>query len=229
MGKTTGSIQNNGSGDFIVNDCCRDYYVVRFNFFKFTTLSFTMKKYYVVHTYTKQEKKVKDILIKSIEQQNLSHFFGKRQRDDGTEEYNIIVPVEHITKFKKGKAVPEEEERKLYPGYIIVEMEANEETLKLINSIPGVTHLLGSKKQPIALSEKEVATIIEQIESKDKKLRAEIPFTKGEPVKVINGPFTGFSGTVEEIYPDRRRIKVIVTIFGRATPIDLDFFEVQAI
>ncbi|MBS4015744.1 MAG: transcription termination/antitermination factor NusG [Candidatus Latescibacteria bacterium] len=186
-------------------------------------------KYYVVHTYTKQEKKVKDILLKTIEQQNLSHLFGKKQNEDGSEEYNIIVPVEHITKFKKGKAAPEAEERKLYPGYLIVQMEANEESLNLVNSIPGVTHILGSKKQPLPLDEKEVEVIVEQIESGSKKLRPEIPFNKGEPVKVTNGPFMGFSGTVEEIYPDRRRIKVIVTIFGRATPIDLDFFEVQAI
>ena len=182
-------------------------------------------KYYVVHTYTKQEKKVKDILVKSIDKQNLGHLFGK----DNEGHYNVIVPTEHITKFKKGKSAPDEEERRLYPGYIIVEMEPNEASFNLVNSIHGVTHLLGTKKQPTALDEKEVMTILDQIESGSKKMRPEIPFNKGEPVKVTNGPFMGFSGTVEEIYPDRRRIKIIVTIFGRPTPIDLDFFEVQAI
>lgn len=175
-------------------------------------------KFFVVHTYTKQEKKVKDILEKAIEKQNLGNMFGK-----------IIVPIEHITKFKKGKSAPEAEERRLYPSYIIVEMEPVEATFKLVNSIPGVTHLLGTKTQPTPLDDKEVGMILEQIESGTKKLRAEVPFNKGEPVKVTNGPFMGFSGTVEEIFPDRRRIKVIVTIFGRPTPIDLDFFEVQAI
>jgi len=177
-------------------------------------------KYFVVHTYTKQEKKVADILKKTIERQNLQHLFNVE---------NIIVPVEHITKFKKGKSAPTEEERRLYPGYIIVEMEPIEESFKFINSLPGVTHLLGTKTQPTPLDEKEVAVIKDQIESGSKKLRPEVPFNKGEPVKVTNGPFMGFSGTVDEIFPERRRIKVMVTIFGRPTPIDLDFFEVQAI
>ncbi|MEO0076228.1 MAG: transcription termination/antitermination protein NusG [candidate division WOR-3 bacterium] len=176
--------------------------------------------FFVVHTYTKQEKKVAEILKKTVEKQGLQHLINPE---------NIIVPVEHITKFKKGKAVPEEEERRLYPGYIIVEMEPTEESFRIINSIPGVTHVLGTKRQPIPLDDKEVAMIKEQIESDGKKVRTDVPFNKGEPVKVINGPFSGFSGIVEEIYPDRRRVKVIVTIFGRPTPIDLDFFEIQAI
>jgi transcriptional antiterminator NusG len=182
-------------------------------------------KFYVVHTYTKQEKKVKDILEKTIERLNLGHFFGKNSEGN----YNIIVPTEHITKFRKGKNAPDEEERRLYPGYIIVEMEPVEDSFKLVNSIPGVTHLLGTKMQPTPLDEDEVKTILDQIESGSKKLKPDIPFNKGEPIKVTTGPFIGFSGTVEEIYPDRRRVKVIVTIFGRPTPIDLDFFEVQAI
>ncbi len=182
-------------------------------------------KFYVVHTYTKQEKKVKDILIKAIERENKGHLFGKDEKG----EYRIIVPTEYITRFKKGKSAPTEDERRLYPGYIIVEMEPVEESFKLVNSIPGVTHLLGTKMQPTPLDDNEVKTILEQIESGSKKLKPDIPFTKGEPVKVTNGPFMGFSGTVEEIYPDRRRIKVVVTIFGRPTQIDLDFFEVQAI
>ena len=184
--------------------------------------------YFVVHTYTKQEKKVKDILIKTIEKENLSHLFGKTKVDD-KEEYNVIVPTEHITKFKKGKTAPDQEERRMYPGYIIVEMEPTEESFELINSIPGVTHLLGTKKQPTPLDQNEVDSILDQIKSGSDKSRPEVPFKQGEPVKVTNGPFMGFSGTVDEIYPDRRRIRVIVTIFGRPTPIDLDFFEVQAI
>ncbi len=209
---------------------------MRFDFFECITIN-TKMKYFVVHTYTQQEKKVRDILVRLIEQHNLSHLFGKRKvkirhpdgREEEIEEYNIIIPTEQITRFKKGKSEPEAVERKLYPGYIIVEMEPTEETFKLVNSIPGVTHLLGSKRQPIPLDEGEIKSILSQIESGTQKAKAEVPFTKGEPVKVINGPFSGFSGTVEEIYPDRRRVKVMVTIFGRATPVDLDFFEVQPI
>ena len=185
-------------------------------------------KYFVVHTYTKQEKKVRDILVKAIEKDNLGYLFGKTTIDE-KEEYNVIVPTEHITKFKKGKSAPDQEERRMYPGYIIVEMEPGEESFNLVNSIPGVTHVLGTKKQPTPLDEKEVVALLDQIKSGSDKSRPEVPYKQGEPIKVTNGPFMGFSGTVEEIYPDRRRIKVIVTIFGRPTPIDLDFFEVQVI
>ncbi len=175
-----------------------------------------MKKYFVVHTYTGREKKVKELLERAIENQNMKEFFGR-----------IILPAERITKVKKSELVSEE--RRLYPGYIVVEMEPTEKTINLINSIPGVTHLLGTKTKPLPLSENEVKSVIEQIERSKEQVATEVPFTQGENVKVISGPFVGFLGTVEEIHPDRRRVKVMVTIFGRSTPIDLDFLEVQPI
>ncbi|MEO0069757.1 MAG: transcription termination/antitermination protein NusG [candidate division WOR-3 bacterium] len=175
-----------------------------------------MMKFFVIHTYTGRERKVKELLEKAIEAKGLKELFGR-----------VIVPAEKVTKVRKSKLVAEE--RRLYPGYIVVEMEPTEEALKLVTSIPGVTHMLGTKKEPVALSEEEVAAMWEQIEQGKEKITPEAPFEKGETVKVTKGPFAGFAGTVEEVIPERQRVKVMVTIFGRPTPIDLDFFEVQPI
>lgn len=173
-------------------------------------------KFFVVHTYTGREKKVKELLERAVENQKMKDFFGK-----------IILPAERVTKIKKSELVSEE--RKLYPGYIVVEMEPTEAAINLVNSIPGVTHLLGTKTKPLPLTENEVKSIMEQIERSKEQTTTEVPFTQGENVKVVTGPFAGFLGTVEEINPERRRVKVMVTIFGRPTPIDLDFLEVQPI
>ncbi len=173
-------------------------------------------KFFVVHTYTGREKRVKELLEKAVERQGLAAKFGR-----------VIVPSERVARVRKAKIVPEE--RQLYPGYIVVEMEPGEQTLALVNSIPGVTHLLGTKDQPIPLTEAEVNSMLEQIERGRDKAEPEAPFEKGESVKVTKGPFAGFTGTVEEIFAERRRVKVTVTIFGRPTPIDLDFLDVQPI
>jgi transcriptional antiterminator NusG len=173
-------------------------------------------KFFVVHTYTGREKRVKEFLEKAIERQGQKDLFGR-----------VILPAEKVARVRKSKIVAEE--RRLYPGYLVVEMEPNEASLSLINSIPGVTHLLGSKTEPTALSEEEVSSMLEQIERGLERGEPESPFEKGENVKVTKGPFAGFTGTVDEIFAERRRVKIIVTIFGRPTPIDLDFLDVQPI
>lgn len=173
-------------------------------------------KYFVVHTYTGREKKVKELLERAIDNQNMKELFGK-----------VMLPAERITKVKKSELISEE--RRLYPGYIVVEMEPNEPAISLVNSIPGVTHMLGTKTKPLPLTENEVKSVLDQIERSQEQVATEVPFSQGENVKVITGPFAGFMGTVEEINPERRRVKVMVTIFGRSTPIDLDFLEVQPI
>lgn len=173
-------------------------------------------KFFVVHTYTGRERRVKELLEKAIEVGGLSGTFGR-----------VILPAEKVTRVRKSKLVAEE--RRLYPGYILIEMEPSEEALKLVNSIPGVTHLLGTRKEPMPLSESEVNSMLEQIERGRECAEPEAPFEKGENVKVTKGPFAGFTGTVEEIFAERRRVKVLVTIFGRPTPIDLDLLDVQPI
>lgn len=187
-----------------------------------------MKKFYIVRTYTGREKKTKELLEKLIIEENKQDLFGR-----------IIVPMKKTARWykkktkKAGKEENEyqmiEEERKLYPGYIVVEMEEdNEEAIKLVTSVPGVAHFLGTKNKPTPLSEEEVK-MIEEIEKEKDAAVPEIPFSPGDHVRVVKGPFAGFSGTVEEVYPDRRRVRMTVTIFGRMTPIEIDFFEVEKI
>jgi transcriptional antiterminator NusG len=159
---------------------------------------------------------VKELLEKAIERSEQKELFGR-----------VILPAEKVARVRKSKIVAED--RQLYPGYLVVELEPSETTLGLVNSIPGVTHMLGTKLEPIALPEEEVNSMLEQIERGRDQAEPEAPFEKGENVKVTKGPFAGFTGTVDEIFAERRRVKVIVTIFGRPTPIDLDFLDVQPI
>ncbi|MEO0079923.1 MAG: transcription termination/antitermination protein NusG [candidate division WOR-3 bacterium] len=173
-------------------------------------------RFFVVHTVTSRERKVKELLEKAIESQKLNNLFGR-----------VILPAEKVSRVRRSKIVAEE--RRLYPGYILVEMEPTEEALKLVNSIPGVMHLLGTRREPVPLPEEEVAAMLDQIERGQERAAPEAPFEKGETVKVTKGPFAGFTGTVDEIMVERRRVKVVVTIFGRPTPIDLDFLDVQPI
>ncbi len=138
----------------------------------------------------------------------------------------IVIPVENLVKIKKGKKVMEE--RRLYPGYIIIEMEPSNDAMKLVSSVPGVTHFLGSRNKPTPLSDEEVNELLSQVEESKKKVVTKIPFAKGERVTVTDGPFTDFIGTVEEIYPEREKVKVMVVIFGRPTPIELGFHQLKS-
>ncbi|OPX18016.1 transcription termination/antitermination factor NusG [candidate division WOR-3 bacterium 4484_100] len=173
-------------------------------------------KWFVVHTLTGHEQKVKKILEKIIKEKNLQDSFGR-----------IIIPVENLVRIRKGKRVIEE--RRIYPGYIVIEMDDSEETLRLVNSISGVTHFLGSRNKPTPLSEEEVDTLLKQVEESKHRVVTKIPFAKGERVTVTEGPFTNFIGTVEEIYPEREKVKVMVVIFGRTTPIELGFHQLKPI
>lgn len=172
--------------------------------------------YFVVHTYTGREQKVKRLLEAAIKSRGHSDLFGA-----------VIVPAENVVRFRKAKRMVAE--RRLYPGYIIVEMESTEEAFKLVNATPGVLHFLSRKGKPLPLKEEEVAQMLEQMERGKERLRAEVPFERGESVKVIAGPFTGFTGMVEEVFPDRDKLRVMVTIFGRPTPIEISLLEVQAL
>ncbi|MEO0184421.1 MAG: transcription termination/antitermination protein NusG [candidate division WOR-3 bacterium] len=171
--------------------------------------------WFVVHTLTGHEQKVKKILEKVIKDNGMTEYFGR-----------IVIPVENLVKIRKGKKVTEE--RRLYPGYIVIEMEPNNDALKLVNSVTGVTHFLGSKNKPVPLSAEEVEALLSQVEESKKKTVTKIPFAKGERVTVTDGPFTDFIGTVEEIYPEREKVKVMVVIFGRPTPIELGFHQLKS-
>jgi transcriptional antiterminator NusG len=172
-------------------------------------------KWFVVHTLTGHEQKIRKVLDKVVKEKNMESQFGR-----------VVIPVENLVKVKKGKRVVEE--KRLYPGYIVIEMEPTDEALRLVNSVSGVTHFLGSKNKPSPLSEEEVKALLNQVEESKNKVVTKIPFTKGERVTVIDGPFTDFIGTVEEVFPEREKVKVMVVIFGRPTPIELGFHQLKS-
>ncbi len=172
-------------------------------------------KWFVVHTLTGHEQKIRKVLDKVVKERNMESQFGR-----------IVIPVENLVKVKKGKRIVEE--KRLYPGYIVIEMEPTDEALRLVNSVTGVTHFLGSKNKPSALSEEEVKALLNQVEESKNKVITKIPFTKGERVTVIDGPFTDFIGTVEEVFAEREKVKVMVVIFGRPTPIELGFHQLKS-
>jgi transcriptional antiterminator NusG len=173
-------------------------------------------QWFVVHTLTGHEQKVKKILEKTILEKGLEDAFGR-----------IVIPVENLVRVRKGKKVIEE--RRLYPGYLVIEMEGSDENLRLVNSISGVTHFLGSKTKPIPLDNAEVQALLDQVKESKEKVVTKIPFTKGERVTVTDGPFTDFIGTVEEVYEEREKVKVLVVIFGRTTPIELGFHQLKSL
>ena len=173
-------------------------------------------QWFVVHTLTGHEQKVKRILEKTILEKGLADAFGR-----------IVIPVENLVRVRKGKKVIEE--RRLYPGYLVIEMEGSDENLRLVNSISGVTHFLGSKTKPIPLDDAEVQALLDQVKESKEKVVTKIPFTKGERVTVTDGPFTDFIGTVEEVYEEREKVKVLVVIFGRTTPIELGFHQLKSL
>jgi transcriptional antiterminator NusG len=172
-------------------------------------------KWFVVHTLTGHEQKIRKVLDKIVKEKMMESQFGR-----------VVIPIENLVKVKKGKRVVEE--KRLYPGYIVIEMEPTDEALRLVNSVSGVTHFLGSKNKPSALSEEEVKALLSQVEESKNKVITKIPFTKGERVTVIDGPFTDFIGTVEEVFSEREKVKVMVVIFGRPTPIELGFHQLKS-
>ena len=176
-------------------------------------------RWYVVHTYSGHENKVKQSIEKAVELHGLKHQFGQ-----------VLIPVEEVTEMKKGKKV--KVNRKFFPSYVLVQLELSEEMMHLVNNIPGVTRFVGTGNKPAPVSEKEVARILNRGETKGPKETREIreiPFRVGEQVKVTDGPFTDFNGVIDEINPERGKLKVMVGIFGRETPVELDFMQVERI
>jgi len=174
-------------------------------------------RWYVVHAYSGFEKSVQKALKERIERAGVQHLFGR-----------ILVPVEEVVEVKAGrKAVTE---RKFFPGYVLVEMEMTDETWHLVKSAPKVTGFVGgSGNRPAPISEKEVQSIMQQMQEGVEKPRPKILFEVGEQLRVIDGPFADFNATVEDIDYDKSRVKVSVLIFGRATPVEVDFSQVEKI
>ena len=174
------------------------------------------KAWYVIHTYSGFENKVKT----SIEQR--LHHLGM---EDSVSQ--ILIPAQDVYEHKRGQK--HITSRKFFPGYILAEMEMTDETWYIIKNTPKVTGFVGAGAKPTPMSEKEVEVILEQMRIGVSKPKPEVLFDKGERIKIIDGPFTSFTGQVDEVNEDREKLRILVSIFGRSTPVELEFHQVEKI
>jgi len=174
------------------------------------------KKWYVVHAYSGFEKSVQRALAERIQRQGMQDKFGQ-----------VLVPVEEVVEMKSGQKSTSE--RKFFPGYVLVEMEMDEESWHLVKNTPKVTGFVGGAhgRKPPPISEKEVDAIMNQMKEGVEKPKPKVLFEVGESVRVKEGPFTDFHGSVEDVNYDKSKLRVSVTIFGRATPVELEFGQVE--
>ncbi len=173
------------------------------------------KRWYVVHTYSQFEKSVQRALVERIAREGMQDLFGQ-----------ILVPVEEVVELKSGQK--NISERKFFPGYVLVEMEMTDESWHLVKNTPKVTGFLGgSAMKPTPISQKEVDNIMSQMQAGVEKPRPKVLFEVGEAVRVKEGPFTDFHGVVEDVNYDKSKLRVAVTIFGRSTPVELNFGQVE--
>jgi len=171
------------------------------------------RQWYVVHTYSGYEKKVKESLLNRIEAEGVQERFG-----------DVLIPSETVVEMKKGKK--RTGTRSFFPGYLLVQMELDEKTWHLVRHTPKVTGFVGGKT-PAPIPESEVEDIKSQMVEGRLKPKPKVTFTEGENVRVNDGPFSNFNGVVESIKPDKGKVVVLVSIFGRATPVELDFTQVE--
>jgi len=172
------------------------------------------REWYIIHTYSGYENKVKA---------NLEHRLKSMGVDDKV--FQVLIPTQDVVQIKGGKKVVSK--KKFFPGYALVEMELTDDFWDLVRSTPGVTGFVGSGVKPTPLPEREVTTILDQMKETKAKPKPVALFEPGEIVGVIEGPFTGFNGRVEEVNPEKGTLKIMVNIFGRATPLNLDFLQVK--
>jgi len=174
-------------------------------------------RWYVVNTYSGFEKRAKQCLQERIKTESLDDFFG-----------DILIPTENVVDVKGGVKLTTE--RKFFPGYIIVQMELNDETWHLVKNTQKITGFVGgNQRRPTPIRDKEVERITAQVKEGTVKPKPKQDFAEGEQVRVTDGPFTNFTGTVEEVRPDKQKVRVLVSIFGRATPVELDFIQVESL
>ena len=174
------------------------------------------KKWYVVHTQTGYETKAKEGLLHRIETMGLQEFFG-----------DILIPMEDVSEIRSGQK--KVSQRKFFPGYIMIEMIMNDEAWYLVKNTSGVSGFVGAGRKPVPLKEKEVAGILTEMEERKARPKPKVEFEKGDGVKVVSGPFVNFSGIVEEISPDKGKLKITVSIFGRSTPMELEYWQVEKV
>lgn len=174
------------------------------------------KRWYVVHTYSGFENKAKKSLEEKVRMEGLVDQFCE-----------ILIPMEQVVEMVKGEK--KTSKRKFFPGYILVQMEMNDRTRHLVQNTPKVTGFVGAsaKETPPSISDHEVQRLTTQISEGTLKPKPKVQFEEGDTVRVIDGPFSNFNGSVEEVNAEKGRVKVLVSIFGRATPVELDFMQVE--
>ena len=173
-------------------------------------------KWYVAHTYSGHEQKARGYLENAIISQGLEDRMGR-----------VLVPTETVVEMKQGKRSTTV--KKFLPSYILIEMVLDKETQHLVANTPGITSFVGTSGRPVPLKPQETERILKQVERGRTRDYEEVPFKSGDQVKVIDGPFTDFTGFVSEVNQERKNLKVMVSIFGRPTPVELDFLQVQTI
>ena len=173
------------------------------------------KRWYVVHAYSGFEKQVKRSLEDRIERSDLKDFFGE-----------VLVPTEEVVEMKGGQK--RRSDRKFFPGYVLVEMEMTDDTWHLVKNVPKVMGFIGgTADRPAPITEREADAILNRVQEGVDKPRPKVLFEPGEMVRVVDGPFNDFNGVVEEVDYDKSRLKVAVLIFGRSTPVELEFHQVE--
>jgi transcription termination/antitermination protein NusG len=172
------------------------------------------KRWYIVHAYSNFERKVAESIREKAGQTGLSQLFDE-----------ILVPTEKVVELRRGRKV--DAERKFFPGYVLVKMDMTDEAYHLIKNTPKVTGFLGADNKPMPISEAEAQRILRQVQEGIERPKPSISFEVGEQVRVADGPFASFNGVVEEIDEGRARLKVAVSIFGRATPVELEYGQVE--
>jgi transcriptional antiterminator NusG len=172
------------------------------------------QRWYVIHVYSGFEKKVASSIREQSEQKGLAERFEE-----------VLVPTEEVVEVKRGAKVSSE--RKFFPGYVLVKMDLSDETWHLVKNTPKVTGFLGGKGRPVAITDNEAQRIMRQVQEGIERPKPSITFEVGEQVRVSDGPFTSFNGVVEEVDEEKARIKVAVSIFGRATPVELEYSQVE--
>lgn len=173
-------------------------------------------RWYIIHAYSGFERKVKESLESRVQAFGLQDKIGR-----------VVIPMETVTQVRNGKKY--NMEQLVYPGYVLVEMELSDEVWHVVKATPRVTGFLGGATHPTPLSDEEVNQIIFRVASSKEKPKLKVKFEKNETVRITEGPFANFNGTVDEVNEDRSTLKVMVTIFGRATPVELEFGQVEKV
>ncbi|MCR9140091.1 MAG: transcription termination/antitermination protein NusG [Alphaproteobacteria bacterium] len=173
-------------------------------------------RWYIVHAYSNFEKKVAESIEEQARSKGLSHLFEK-----------ILVPTEKVVEVRRGRKV--DSERKFFPGYVMVRADLTDEAYHLIKNTPKVTGFLGSENRPVPIPDSEAEQILTQVQEGVDRPKPSISFEIGEQIRVSDGPFASFSGTVQDVDEERSRLKVEVSIFGRATPVELEYSQVEKV